>query len=657
MKTRMKFNQQALRRWALTFCFAMLLAAVSFAQTITSVNPTTTTAGQSISMIVTGTNTNFTAVTGMYLRHSTQTGTVYIGTNYQANSATNASIDFTIPPNAPLGNYNLSNWTNPTFTNALNVAPGPGSNYGLVSGKVILDNNSNCVEDGGDIAVAGAIISIQPGPHYATTGTQGDFSAWVPLGNYTLATNVSACGTWVCPSTGGLTANLPTSLSTDIGKDFYWHPTSPCADLQSFVYTQNMRPGFDVNCQVSFRNDGPDAVSNAVGTMTLDAGVTYVSANVAPSSVNGSVLTWNFASMASGSTQMITVVVHVPSTMALGTNLHFSSTITAVGTDPQLANNNSMITKIVTSAVDPNDKQVWDLNGHIADGGIDPTTATLNYLIRFQNTGNDTAFNIYVRDTLDSDLDPGTLRVTASSHPYQLSMTGAGNVQFTFPNILLVDSFANEPLSHGFIGYTIDLNPGLPLGTTISNRASIYFDFNQPVLTNRTNSVLCVPLNENFSFVQNGLSYTFTDLSDASANAWAWDFGDGSTSTAQNPSHTYAAPGNYTVCLHVSSSCRTEIVCQTIVLVGNTNALNLHGLRAYPNPSMGVFRIEADLLQGGTYQVQVLDGKGRMIQAFTQETTATALSASVDLSDKAAGLYMVRIVHGGQSATLKLVKE
>ena len=43
------------------------------------------------------------------------------------------------------------------------------------------------------------------------------------------------------------------------------------------------------------------------------------------------------------------------------------------------------------------------------------------------------------------------------------------------------------------------------------------------------------------------LAVNFTDDSTGSPTGWSWDFGDGSTSTEQNPAHTYSSPGTYTV--------------------------------------------------------------------------------------------------------------
>ena len=58
-----------------------------------------------------------------------------------------------------------------------------------------------------------------------------------------------------------------------------------------------------------------------------------------------------------------------------------------------------------------------------------------------------------------------------------------------------------------------------------------------------------------FSFSANFLEVTFTDISaegNGTINTWAWDFGDGSTSTEQNPVHAYAEDGTYSVSLTVT---------------------------------------------------------------------------------------------------------
>jgi len=133
---------------------------------------------------------------------------------------------------------------------------------------------------------------------------------------------------------------------------------------------------------------------------------------------------------------------------------------------------------------DPNDKQGFPI-GTGSEHNIRPGQ-TIDYLIRFQNTGTDTAFTVEVRDTLSAFLDPINIRPSASSHPYTWNLSGQGVISFTFNNIMLPDSNVNEPRSHGFVQFSISPYPTLPLGSVIENSAAIYFDFNEPVITNTT---------------------------------------------------------------------------------------------------------------------------------------------------------------------------
>lgn len=137
---------------------------------------------------------------------------------------------------------------------------------------------------------------------------------------------------------------------------------------------------------------------------------------------------------------------------------------------------------VVIGAYDPNDKQGFPV-GYGDEHFLEPDTP-LEYLIRFQNTGTDTARTVRVEDVIHPDLDLTTFRPLGSSHDYELKILGDDTLNFVFDQIMLVDSFTNEPLSHGFIRFAINMKPGLPLGTVLTNQAAIYFDFNEPIITN-----------------------------------------------------------------------------------------------------------------------------------------------------------------------------
>jgi len=95
------------------------------------------------------------------------------------------------------------------------------------------------------------------------------------------------------------------------------------------------------------------------------------------------------------------------------------------------------------------------------------------------------------------------------------------------------------------------------------------------------------PPTADFSFVAEGLAATFTDQSidaDGTIGSWAWDFGDGGTSTLQNPAHAFAAAGMYTVTETVRDGSNQEASVTsmpvTVVPCGTLTAY-LHDFKAY----------------------------------------------------------------------------
>ncbi|MEI6411686.1 MAG: hypothetical protein WCR52_20010 [Bacteroidota bacterium] len=141
---------------------------------------------------------------------------------------------------------------------------------------------------------------------------------------------------------------------------------------------------------------------------------------------------------------------------------------------------------------DPNDKQGFPTG--VGDTKQIGPNQELKYLIRFQNTGSDTAFTVVVRDTLSPWLNPATIRSVSGSHPFTWNLSGAGILTFTFNHIMLPDSNTNKAGSQGFISFTISQQKEVPLGAEIFNQAAIFFDFNFPVITNRTLHTVGAPL-------------------------------------------------------------------------------------------------------------------------------------------------------------------
>lgn len=143
---------------------------------------------------------------------------------------------------------------------------------------------------------------------------------------------------------------------------------------------------------------------------------------------------------------------------------------------------------LVTGSWDPNDKTGFPLG--VSNFHFIAPNGNMEYVIRFQNTGSDTAFNIVVRDTLDIDLDIFSVVSGASSNSYTFQKYGPRVLEWTFNNIMLPDSTTDEPGSHGFVSFTVDQMPDLPDGTELNNTVGIYFDFNSPVITNTTSHII-----------------------------------------------------------------------------------------------------------------------------------------------------------------------
>ena len=144
----------------------------------------------------------------------------------------------------------------------------------------------------------------------------------------------------------------------------------------------------------------------------------------------------------------------------------------------------------IRDSYDPNDKQVLPTGTTIQH--FTPTDAELQYQIRFQNTGTDTAYTVTVIDTLSDNLDIATLQIGAASHKYQFNVSGKGKpvLTWTFNNINLPDSTKDKLKSNGFISFSIKAKTGLVAQTKIENYADIIFDFNDPVRTNTTFNVM-----------------------------------------------------------------------------------------------------------------------------------------------------------------------
>ena len=160
-----------------------------------------------------------------------------------------------------------------------------------------------------------------------------------------------------------------------------------------------------------------------------------------------------------------------------------------------------------------------------------------------------------------------------------------------------------------------------------------------------------------YSFTFDNLTVNFTDLTTGSI-AWHWTFGDGTTSTVQNPAHNFLSYGTYQVKLYVQNSIASwDTLTHTVFLTAMPANLTvsdtvLHNF--YPNPTPGTFIIEfGDAGIPSEVQVTVYGMHGEKIlqKAICHE------KRSVFCIDSAPpGVYIMRIRIGNESVTQKIVK-
>lgn len=661
----------------MTTC-CQLAAQVSFS----SISPNSVSPSYSGTMVITGVNTNFTQSTqglSLHLQHQ-NTGQLYEFGNtvlFQGGwcttqTATSASGTVTLPANAPLGLYNVQlkgfgyNGLNFDYTeNGLLTVLGNG---GYFTGRVMFDLDSSCTFNTGDFGIENHIVTANPGGYVGLTDANGNYTMILPTGTYTFSTTAPDGTVLLCPSSPFTqTATVTVPGGTASGIDFYGKSDN-YADAVARLFIATHRPGFTVINTFRARNASLTTLNNTVAKLAKPTAFSFGSFTVAPTTINGDTAIWNLGAMAPLSFQDLGFEVIVPALTPINTSYTYYGEVSTSSTQLQTANDTETITNLVSGSFDPNDKQVWNAAGQIADPFIDPADLTLQYMIRFQNTGTDTAFNVHIDDALDPFLIPTTFKLQGASHNCQVQFLDSlgQHLRFLFPNILLPDSNRNEPGSHGYVRYSVDRMPGLALGSTVSNTADIYFDFNTAVVTNTVNSTICPNLGTAFVANPSGLQVSFTAPNLGNPTTYAWDFGDGQTSTPANPAHTYAANGAYNVCLQIGNSCgRQATLCTTLYLgvTGiNDPGQGIQRVALVPNPVLsqsGAERVRLELEAKGLKQVQfaVSDLQGKRVMDWVESSINGSYHKDLSVSALAPGMYFVHIQSGNLRHTIKLMVE
>jgi subtilisin family serine protease/PKD repeat protein len=160
------------------------------------------------------------------------------------------------------------------------------------------------------------------------------------------------------------------------------------------------------------------------------------------------------------------------------------------------------------------------------------------------------------------------------------------------------------------------------------------------------------------SLANSGIS--FTDATQ-NATAWFWDFGDGNTSTQQNPTHIYTQPGVYEVYLQTENSTGcSDAMTQTITILNfpvSTNDVNIfiNNIKIYPNPTNDILNIELNLDKKSKVQFQIFDAVGKLVLTTSNQSFNTQ-STTLDLSNLPLGIYFLQVRIDENVVTKKVVR-
>ncbi|NNT70732.1 T9SS type A sorting domain-containing protein [Flavobacterium sp. IMCC34852] len=468
-----------------------------------------------------------------------------------------AAVEYPFIPNALPGQYYLLMVTN--FSNnpgLITITEANTSNTGAIdcSGlrlNAFLDVNSNGTQDTGEqnfplgqftyeINNNGNVHNIiSPTGVYNIYDTNGSNSYDL---SYTIDPNYAASYAITTASYSNVNVVIGGGMQT---YNFPITVTQTYNDLAVNIVPVNApRPGFTYMNKIVYTNNGNQTIASGTVTFNHDPLVSIVGNTQSGTTPITNGFTHNFTNLLPFESRQIMVTMQVPTlpTVNIGGLLTNTASIIPLTGDVVPANNSATNTQIIIGAYDPNDKM--EAHGEQILHSTFTANDYLTYTIRFENTGTASAINVRVNDVLNSQLDSSSIRMVSASHPYIMDRIG-NNINWLFDNIMLPPSVANTNIGKGYITFQIKPMSGYAVGDIIPNTASIYFDFNPPIITNTFNTEFVQQLgvgefeNADFVFFPNPVSDIVTiqvKNEGTIANIAVYDV-SGKMIMAQKPTH------------------------------------------------------------------------------------------------------------------------
>lgn len=369
-----------------------------------------------------------------------------------------------------------------------------------ISGRVFYDKNSNGRWDIGELLLRDRMVRAGNGLSVNTSAT-GRYDLVLAGGrNYTLSLD----------SRPGWIDAAPQTVQVRDSIRFYeinfaLQPTnSQWRDLSvRIVSAQGTLARLDTaeSYAVVVQNRGVLTTSGNLN-LNFNSKVANTVVTPAPDIINNGRFTWNLRDLAPGEERRILLHTRFPSgSFTRKENVSFAASLSLnEGGDGVPDDNRDSLPQTLGygPAVGVEKLQIPAAGAGDSLAYIGTGAQEIHYIIRFDNTGSDTARSVTIIDTVDISLQIAYIQETGSSHSYTREMLldpnlpGKAVFVYTFSDINLPPATGNPEytLSRGFFGFRIGLKSGNPSGTIIRNRAGVYFDYDAPLLTNTVSCML-----------------------------------------------------------------------------------------------------------------------------------------------------------------------
>jgi|GEM_PF-6989549 len=465
--------------------------------------------------------------------------------------------------------------------------------FGQIKLNTYIDQNSDCIGDTTDIRFPNALYEVV-GHWVYPSDIEGQIDFYLDPGTYEVKALIDHELFDPCESSYFIDVKADSISEVDVPI----MKVRECTDAQLSIGTSFLRRCFDNTYYGQLCNYGSTKMSKGILTILFDPAFEDI--------------TVSFPILSKTDTSIIVETPELDFNHCANFTIGFTlSCVAEIG-------DNHCIELVFIDDTGCYEKQITALDCQSNVGAWDPNDITsyvdgiegqdyiykeqgIEYRIRFQNTGTDTAFNIRIENSIDSKLDISSFKPLTSSHEYTWRYNNERTIDFYFDNIELVDSMINEPESHGFLKYEISLKKEVLPDQIIENSANIFFDFNEAIPTNTVRTIVVVD--------EDGDGYNHIDDCDDS-----------------NPIVYPTAneiPNN-----GIDEDCDGADLISSIHEIANTS------INIYPNPTSDIVNIKVD--GNLNYIVKMYELKGRLVVRGENIN-------QLNIDDLQSGVYLLEI--------------